>query len=60
MSFASWSEESVLHFHEDLEVGNIMRHVEEFQFPVLEGEDLLMDRIKVITKSMQQIHTLKF
>ena len=60
VSFASWSEESVLHFHEDLEVGNIMRHVEEFQFPVLEGEDLLMDRIKVITKSMQQIHTLKF
>lgn len=30
ISFASWSDEAVLHFHEDLQVGNIMRHVEDF------------------------------
>ena len=60
VSFASWSDESVLHFHEDLQVGNVMRHVEEFQFPVLEGEGLLMQRIKVITKAMQRVHAIKF
>lgn len=59
VSFASWSEESVLRFHEDLQVGNIMRHVEEFQFPVLE-ESLLFDRIKVITKALHQVHAIKF
>jgi hypothetical protein len=29
-----------------------MRHVEEFQFPVLENESGLFDRIKIITKAM--------
>ena len=37
-----------------------MRHVEDFQFPVLEGEGLLLDRIKVITKAMQRVHAIKF
>ena len=60
VSFASWSDESVLHFHEDLQVGNVMRHVEDFQFPVLEGEGILFDRIKVITKAMQRVHAIKF
>lgn len=60
VSFASWSDESVLHFHEDLQVGNVMRHVEDFQFPVLEGEDLLFDRIKVITKALHAVHALKY
>lgn len=60
MSFASWSDESVLRFHEDLQVGNILRHVEDFQFPVLEGESLLFNRIKIITKALQQVHAIKF
>lgn len=60
ISFASWTEESVLHFYEDLQVGNVMRHVEEFQFPVLENEVGLFDRIKIITKAMHQVHTIKF
>ena len=60
ISFASWSEESVLHFHEDLQIGNVMRHVEDFQFPVLENESGLFDRIKIITKAMHQVHAIKF
>lgn len=60
ISFASWSDESVLHFHEDLQVGNVMRHVEDFQFPVFEGESTLFNRIKIITKAMQRVHAIKF
>jgi len=59
VSFASWSEPSVLHFHEDLQIGNVMRHVEEFQFPVLE-EANLFNRIKIITKALHQVHAIKF
>jgi hypothetical protein len=29
-----------------------MRHVEDFQFPILENEADLFDRIKIITKAM--------
>lgn len=59
LSFASWSDESVLHFHEDLQVGNVMRHVEDFQFPKLR-EDQLLNRIKIITKALHQVHAIKF
>ena len=57
---ASTADESVLHFHEDLQVGNVMRHVEDFQFPVFEGESTLFNRIKIITKAMQRVHAIKF
>lgn len=49
-----------MRFYEDLQVGNVMRHVEDFQFPVLENEIGLFDRIKVITKAMYQVQTIKF
>ena len=58
--FAPWSDESVLHVHEELQVGNVMRSVEDLQFRVLEGEGILFDRIKVITKAMQRVHAIKF
>lgn len=36
-----------------------MRHVEDFQFPVLD-ENNLFNKIKIITKSLHQVHAIKF
>jgi len=61
ISFASWS--PILDDKEkigvDLMVGNTSRQLEDFQFPVFIGKELLKKRIKVIKKSMTAINTIK-
>lgn len=61
LSFATWSPvlseldaEGV-----DLEVGNNVRHLEDFQFPRFSGAASLKQRIQVIKKSLTAINTIK-
>ena len=62
LSFATWS--PILTDDEnregvDLTVGNSIRALEPFQFPMFIGKQLLSKRIKLIKKSMTAINTLK-
>lgn len=59
LSFASWSDTNILQDLEDLEIGNVLRQLEDFQFPTFYGADTLMDKIKIIKKSMAVINTPK-
>lgn len=61
LSFASWSNaKDFIKCGEDLNVSNTIRQLEEFQFPVFVGQTTLMNRIKIIKKSLSTINTIKF
>ena len=61
ISFATWSPilqplDATQTGYDDLEIGNGNRPMEDFQFPVFTGEQTLMDRIRVITKTTSSIN----
>lgn len=59
LAFASWST-SFLETAEDMSVSNITRQLEDFQFPTLYDAESLMDKIKVVKKTISNIGTMKF
>lgn len=62
LSFMSWSpvlDDGAGANGIDLEVGNSNRHILDFQFPRFIGKDNLMNRIRVIKKSLVTINTIK-
>lgn len=61
LSFASWSNAgNLIEVGDDLNVSNNMRQLEDFQFPIFTGESTLMQRIKIIRKSLSNVNTIKF
>lgn len=65
ISFASWTK-SGFYIDEgvDIDVSNSVRHMEDFQFPVINDRtnsvDLMNNKIKVIKKSLSNVSTIKF
>ena len=60
---ASWSDRMIITndgYPIDLDVSNISRKLEPFQFPVLNSPDTLADRIKVVKRQLANINTIKF
>ena len=61
LAFASWSNANDFILPgDDIQVSNTSRQLEPFQFPVFSGAQTLMDRIKIIKKSLSTINTIKF
>jgi hypothetical protein len=63
LSMASWSNAMIITedgYPIDMDVSNISRKLEPFQFPSLNNEDELDSRIKVIKKQLANINTIKF
>lgn len=61
LSFASWSSANdFIEAGDDISVSNTSRQLESFQFPVFNGTQNLMSRIKIIKKSLSTINTIKF
>lgn len=61
LSFASWSNAAeIIQAGDDLNVSNTVRQLEKFQFPVFRGSSRLMERIKIIKKSLSTVNTIKF
>lgn len=59
LSFASWTDSSVLTGMEDADVGNTTRVLQEFQYPVYPDQSMLSDHIKIIKKSMVNVNAIK-
>lgn len=63
LSMASWSDRMILTdegYPLDMDVSNISRRLESFQFPVLNNSDELYNRIKVVKKQLANVNTIKF
>lgn len=61
LAFASWSDANgFITIGDDLNVSNTVRQLERFQFPVFNGANLLIDRIKIIKKTLSTVNTIKF
>lgn len=61
LAFASWSNASkFIDPGDDLMVSNIIRQLEDFQFPVFAGSSTLINKIKIIKKSLTTVNTIKF
>ena len=61
LAFASWSAANdFILTGDDISVSNTSRQLEPFQFPVFNGAQTLMSRIKIIKKSLSTINTIKF
>lgn len=61
LSFASWSNaQSFIEVGDDLAVSNTIRQLEDFQFPVFIGSSRLINKIKVIKRSLSVVNTIKF
>lgn len=61
LSFASWSNaQSFIEIGDDLTISNTIRQLEDFQFPVFIGSSRLVNKIKVIKKSLSVVNTIKF
>ncbi len=61
LSFASWSSTSdFITAGDDLAVSNTLRQLEDFQFPVFNGSSTLLNKIKIIKKSLSTVNTIKF
>lgn len=58
LSFATWSS-SYIDTGDDLDVGNIVRTLEDFQFPYLYSTDISR-RIKVIKKSLNNSNRVQY
>ena len=62
LSFVSWSpilNDGYGSNGVDIDVSNTSRHLEDFQFPRFVGRDYLMNRIKIIKKSLVTVNTIK-
>lgn len=59
LSFATWTDSSVLVGMEDADVGNTTRVMQNFQYPVYIDQNALEDHIKIIRKSLSNINALK-
>ena len=61
LSFAAWSDTAgLIKLGDDLTVTNTIRQLEDFQFPVFRGATKLMERIKIIKKTLSSVNTIKF
>ena len=61
LSIATWtSDNNLIEAGDDLNVSNCLRQLEDFQFPVFSGKTTLMNRIKIIRKSLSNVNTIKF
>lgn len=61
LSFASWtSMTDFITVGDDLVVSNTLRQLEDFQFPVFNGVSTLLNKIKIIKKSLSTVNTIKF
>ena len=59
LSFASWSA-SMIDYGEDMQVGNVSRQLEDFQFPALYDSESIASKIKIIKKQLTNINTIKY
>ena len=61
LSFISYSN-GFIDYGEDVSIGNSIRHVEDFQFPVFDSNAIngIVDKIKIIKKQMTNINSIKF
>jgi hypothetical protein len=61
LSFISYSN-GFIDFGEDVNIGNITRQIEDFQFPVFNEQTInnLSSKIKIIKKQMSNISSIKF
>lgn len=60
ISFASWSNTELIDIGDDLQLNNVTRTLEPFQFPKLAPNVDLKKKIKVIKKSMNTTNPVKF
>ena len=59
LSFASWSA-NMIDYGEDMQVSNVSRQLEDFQFPVLYDSESISSKIKIIKKQLTNINTIKY
>ena len=61
LSFISYSN-GFIDFGEDVNIGNVTRQIEDFQFPVFNDQTVknLSSKIKIIKKQMSNISSIKF
>lgn len=61
ISLISWTD-GILDYGEDVQIGNVTRHIQNFQFPSFNGKltDSMYPRIKVIKKQLNSIGNIKY
>lgn len=59
ISFATWTE-GFIDLGDDLDISNTSRSLEVFQFPKLYQKNKLINRIKIIKKSLNMINTVQY